>query len=257
MRKNPILLNLVENKGNSYFYKNPKIEIMKNQQNIFALFLLCAALVVSCKSDKKEKKTDEEMVVEEPEIIEEVETDVIIIDEHHFEDFPLTSHGEKVLAGTAEKDETPEVHKVKASKDLHVDLVANDYVSKDIEISEAIIPLDDTQTIVSYNKKNEQIGMFQVVADADGEIQKIAFVDKRHKDKYDVQNGMTAKEVRQLRRRLKHVMKKTDHYLYDDQSNIMYLLNITDEKGNEITEAEIDKAEVRAIIWQPKDKESK
>lgn len=232
---------------------------MKHRLNRFSLFLLCSTLfiVVSCKSEKKESKANEEIVIEEPEIIDETEIDVIIIDEHHFDDFPLTSHGEKILAGAEEKDLTPEEHKVHTTQDLHVKLVADDYVSEDVHVSEAIIPLDDTQTIVSYNKKDEQIGMFQVVADANGNIEKIAFSDKRHRDKYDVKNGMTGKEARQLRRRLKHVMKKTDHYLYDDQSNIMYLLSIQSPNGEEVTHAEIDKAEIRAIIWQSKDKEGK
>jgi hypothetical protein len=78
------------------------------------------------------------------------------------------------------------------------------------------------------------------------------FADKNHRDIYDVQAGMTAKEVKQLRKDLKHMKHKGNHYLYDDQSNIMYLLDIQYEQGDEITEAELDQAEVRTIIWKHK-----
>ncbi|MGB5171702.1 hypothetical protein [Eudoraea sp.] len=229
-----------------------------NKKKIYIGTLLMSAIfMVSCKNEKKETKIEEEVIVEEP-VVEIVEVDYLVVDEHHFDDVPMTSHGKNIIEGNVEASEpAPDNVKAHTSAELHEELIINEYVPIEIKVTEAIIPLEETQTIVAYNKKDEQVGVLQVVTDENGDISKIAFADRNHKDKYDVKNGMTAKEAKQLRRRLKHVQKKSNHYLYDDQSNIMYLLDIQDSEGDEITEAVIDQSEVRAIIWEDKSKSSK
>jgi hypothetical protein len=57
-----------------------------------------------------------------------------------------------------------------------------------------------------------------------------------------VQAGMSGKEVKKLRKELKHMVKNGQIFLYDDQSNIMYLLDAKDQ-GNEVTEEQIDTME--------------
>ena len=54
---------------------------------------------------------------------------------------------------------------------------------------------------------------------------------------------MSGKEVKKLRKELKHMVKNGQIFLYDDQSNIMYLLDAKDQKGNEVTEEQIDTME--------------
>jgi hypothetical protein len=106
--------------------------------------------------------------------------------------------------------------------------------------------------LIAYNKKDKQEAVLQVVSDENGEIEYIAFSDKHHKDIYDVQAGMTAKEAKMLRKELKHMKHKGNHYLYDDQSNIMYLLDVQDSEGNEDISAEVDQYEISAIVWKDK-----
>ena len=223
----------------------------------FVLALGALTLLASCKTDKKKTPPEEKVAVEEQPMTEitDIHADVILVDEHHFDKVPITSHGRKIIeGGEVSLEDEPKDVKVHTAEEMHAALIENEYETREVDVTRAVFTLDETETFVAYNKKDEQIGVLQLVSDGNGEISKIAFTDKNHKDTYDVQNGMTAKEARQLRRRLKHVKRKTDHYLYDDQSNIMYLLDIKDDMGNEITAAEIDKAEIRAIVWEKKDK---
>lgn len=211
----------------------------------------------ACKADKKETLPEEKVAVETQPMadVSEMEASVILVDEHHFDQVPITSHGVRIIeGGEISLEDEPQDVTVHTAEEMHSALIENEYEPQDLEVTQAVFTLDETETFVAYNKKNEEIGVLQVVTDADGEISKIAFADKNHKDTYDVQNGMTAKEAKQLRRRLKHVKRKADHYLYDDQSNIMYLLDIKDDMGNEITTVEIDKAEIRAIVWEKQSK---
>ena len=48
-------------------------------------------------------------------------------------------------------------------------------------------------------------------------------------------------------------MKKNGQvFLYDDQSNIMYLMSATDSEGDEITMADVETMEVQAVVWKDK-----
>lgn len=122
-----------------------------------------------------------------------------------------------------------------------------------IEITEVVIPITETETITAYNQKGKQKGSIQVVHDSQtGEIISVAYHDKHHKDEYDVTTGMTAKEVKKLRKELKHMQHRGKHFLYSDVSNIMYLLEVNEGHGNEYTEAEMDELVVQAIVWKDK-----
>ena len=112
--------------------------------------------------------------------------------------------------------------------------------------------------MVSYAKKGKNDAALQVVTNLQtGEVEQITFLDKNHKDVYDVQAGLTGKELRKLRREVKHMVKKGQVFLYDDQSNIMYLMDAQNMVGDEVTEADIESMEVSAIIWKDKKKHHK
>ena len=63
---------------------------------------------------------------------------------------------------------------------------------------------------------------------------------------------MTGKEVKKLRKEMKHMVKKGQVFLYDDQSNIMYLMDAQNMVGDEITAADVETMEVQSIVWKDK-----
>jgi len=143
---------------------------------------------------------------------------------------------------------------------LEADLMEQEYevLASTVEETDAIIPLEETQSMVSYAKKGKNDAALQVVTNLQtGEVEQITFLDKNHKDVYDVQAGLTGKELRKLRREVKHMVKKGQVFLYDDQSNIMYLMDAQNMVGDEVTEADIESMEVSAIIWKDKKKHHK
>lgn len=124
---------------------------------------------------------------------------------------------------------------------------------EDVTEEKAIIPLDETQTLVSYGKKGDAQATLQVVTDPDGNIESIAFTDKKHNDVYDVNTGMTAKEVKKLRKEMKHMVKKGQVFLYNDESNVMYLMSTQNNlTGEEITDEDIETMEISSIVWKDK-----
>lgn len=124
---------------------------------------------------------------------------------------------------------------------------------EDISVEEAVIPLDETQTLISFGKKGDTKAVLQVTTDPEGNIEHIVFTDKKHSDAYDVSTGMTGKEVKKLRKELKHMVKNGQVFLYDDQSNVMYLMSAQDNlTGEEMTSAEIESLEVTALVWKDK-----
>jgi len=236
-------------------------------------FLLFFAL--ACKEAKKTDPAEESMTEAaiEEEIMEETDTGPLVVNEHHFSDVPLTTHpsapkktpeGGDLAADIPSKDMgdvakvDPMDYEVHTTDVLHESLGEMEYeVEEEITVQEAIIPLDETQTLVSYNKKGKYKDSLQVISEADGTIDQIIFTHKKHKDVYDVQAGMSAKEVKKLRKELKHMVKKGQVFLYSDTSNIMYLLDVQNAEGDEIMEADIETMTVEAIIWKDKkDKKS-
>ncbi|GEM_PF-1806596 len=234
----------------------------------FAVLLIIGG--ISCSKSKKTETVAEQLPVEEVELIEE---DIWIIEEHKVNDIPITSHGKKELAeqdgvdaetidseAVAEMEEMQaEMEDVKSGElyDIYtmgvIDPMLQEEDLAQVEVVEAVIPLEETQTITAYSKKGEEIAELQVVSGgSDNEIEHIVFTDKKHTDVYDVQVGMTGKEVKNLRKELKHMVKKGQVFLYHDDSNIMYLMDAQDIEGNEIAEADIVNMEVDAIIWKDK-----
>lgn len=227
---------------------------------------------ISCKEAKKAEPTEENgtQVAIEEETFEEMDMTFLVVDEHQVDDVPLTTHPsnqpktadnedltdamesedmDKAMEANAETADY-EVHSTDVLDDA---LLAMEYeVVEDITVEEAIIPLDETQTLVSYNKKGKYKDSLQVISEADGTIDQIIFTHKKHKDVYDVQAGMTAKEVKKLRKELKHMVKKGKVFLYSDTSNIMYLLDAQNAEGDELMEADIETLTVDAIIWKDK-----
>lgn len=129
-----------------------------------------------------------------------------------------------------------------------VDLVAVDTITA----AESVVPLDEKQTAIAYNKKGKDEGELQVVSDADGNVEQVIFTHKKHHDVYNVTTGMSGKEVKKLRKDLKHMVKKGKVFLYNDDSNVMYMMDAKDTQGNEVSAAAIDDMNVQALIWKDK-----
>jgi hypothetical protein len=235
--------------------------------------LLALIIIPGCTgstNDEAEEIDYEEAVV--------VEVDYWLIDEHAMNDVPLTSKAEVkpksdskqaveadreddalIEAEALQEEEAEEIYEAEEAYDiammeeLHEDLMEAEYEAENtFVVTQAAVLLDETQTVVAYNKKGAQISAIQVVSSGDGEVEQVIFVDKKHRDVYDVQAGMSGKEVKKLRKELKHMVKKGQVFLYDDESNIMYLTDIQNMAGDEITEADIENSEVSAIVWKDK-----
>ena len=230
---------------------------------------------------------------ETPEVVEEVVVveDVWVVDEHQINDIPLTDHpsvaqkssgqsseqameaaadeaeeadleeeGEEIEI-EAELEEAAEIeaemeieYEIAKAEVIHEAMLEAEYEAMEtVEVTEVAVPLDETQTVVAYNKKNEAISSVQVYSSLEtGEVEQVVFTDKKHSDVYDVSAGLTGKEVKQLRKEMKHMVKKGQVFLYDDQSNIMYLMHAENGLGEEVTAADVETMEVQSVIWKDK-----
>jgi len=238
--------------------------------SIFMLF----AVIYGCKNTKKETTPKEEAVetVEAGVVIEE---DVWVIDEHQINDIPVTSKAksvqkpaDEILAAKIAKEKAVEMeeaeieeaeieeaeYEIYTRESIDAAMEEQAYEATEVvEVTEAVVPVDETQTVVSYNKKGKAQASFQVISSGpDNEIEQIIFTDKKHKDVYDVKAGMSGKDVKKLRREMKHMVKKGKVFLYDDQSNVMYLMDAKDMAGDEVTAADVENMDVQAIIWKDK-----
>lgn len=176
---------------------------IKNLLLAIVLVVVNGALISSCKNTKKsEAETETVVVVEEPVVIEIA--DVWVIDEHQINDVPVTSKAtEKAEEHKAEAEAIEEVaYDIATIEEIHENLVALDYEAHQIvEVEEYVIPIDETQTIVSYNSKGKEKGELQVISSGpDNEVEQIIFTDKKHKDVYEISPGMSGKEVKKIRR---------------------------------------------------------
>ncbi len=231
---------------------------------IFGGLLVISAACGNLKNDSttEEAATDEVAVA----VIEEV----WVIEEHQYNDIPLTSKAENKApqesARKEEKEATAEEetvadamleqdYEIATQTSFEEDLIEQEYeeLESTVVVTEVVIPLEETQTLVSYAKKDKNDAVIQVISNLQtGEIEQIIFVDAKHQDVYDVQAGLTGKEVKRLRKEVKHMVKKGQVFLYDDQSNIMYLMDAQNMVGDEVTVAEVETMEVQAIIWKDK-----
>ena len=232
-----------------------------------SLVLLSLLLAFACTSKKSDETASDG---------EEVEmVSVLLIGEDHINNKPLKKK-KSTSAVSESTDATDEAAAEAAQEEVaeavegleEVEAVEDYLTMEDVEaalyeqememmsevtVTEAVIPLDETQTIAAFTEKGKEKGTVQVVSDLQtGEIDHIAFTHKNHKDVYDISAGMTAHEAKKLRKELKHMVKDGNVFLYDDQSNIMYLLDAQDMAGDEITEADVDTMEIQAVIWKDK-----
>ena len=231
------------------------------------------SMIYGCSNNKskEEGKAPEVVAVD---VVEEI----WIIDEHEYNDIPLTSLAEdpsekessvvpaespekeaqsaaEEVEIEAEEELLEEAYTIAAIDALEEDLIEQEYeaLESTIAVTEIAIPLEETQTLVSYAKKDKNDAAIQVVTNLQtGEVEQITFVDKKHRDVYDVQAGLTGKEVKKLRKEMKHMVKKGQVFLYDDQSNIMYLMDAQNMVGDEITAADVETMEVQSIVWKDK-----
>lgn len=108
---------------------------------------------------------------EEPvDIVEVVEIDVCVIDEHQISDVPITTKApvakesakkEQEAEEVEEKIETEEIleevaYDIYTMEVVHAALEEQAYEATQIvDVTEVIIPIDETQTVVAYNKKEK------------------------------------------------------------------------------------------------------
>jgi hypothetical protein len=114
------------------------------------------------------------------------------------------------------------------------------------------IPTESDQTLMAFDKDANFEGQVQVVSSNEtGEVTSIVFTGKHHVDEYNVSAGLTGKEARQLRRELKHMTKDGRIFLYEEGSNITYLMDSKDlVTGEEITQDDINNMVIEGVIWQ-------
>ena len=257
------------------------------KSNIFRISGLISAVAmafvfVGCNQPAgSEAAKESENKPEVVEVEEEQTSHAWVVKEHHVNNIPVTSKGKKG-AGSAEDEDPSEGDPMKARErstldrqaeiddhyeittheELRTSLSESNYIAmNEITITETVIPLGETHTVVSYSGKGKVKDTLQVVADQNGEVQHIVFTHKHHKDEYDVENGMTAKEVKTLRKDMKHMVKHGKVFLYTEDSNIMYVLEASNASGDEVVETHIDHVEneediddmtVQAIVWKDK-----
>jgi hypothetical protein len=237
------------------------------------LFMLTAAFLFAfslsgCKQKKKAAEEQKKELAQDNKILEE---DIWVIDEYQINDIPVMKPLKQKAPGAKEKKAAPEgstrekttsappaqaqkmdEFEVISKDELHSLFMDKGYEAREIEIAVAQIPLEDTQTLIAYTKKGKEKDAVQVVSSGDdGSVDQIIFTDKKAKDVYNVGVGMTGKEVKKLRRNLKKMERDGKVFLYDDTSNILYLMQAKDDAGNEVKGAELDSMSVQAIIWKP------
>ncbi|TNF43059.1 MAG: hypothetical protein EP311_04010 [Cytophagales bacterium] len=216
----------------------------------------------SCNPKPTEVEVIETPVVEEI-IIEEI---IWVVDEHHINETPVTTHPSakprikkdpttKALTKDVEvtHEELPFTPKPSSEVILAVSSTPEVEPVSVVAQEELIIPLDETQTVQSFGKRGQSTGAVQVVTNSStGEIDHIIFEDKHHKDYYDVQAGMSVKDVKKLRKEMKHMAHKGKVFFYSDDSNIMYLLDTKYSDGSEVLEEDIEESFVSAVVWKDK-----
>ena len=207
--------------------------------------LVFALTTISCDNNAKKTSNENEKlevdVVETPVI---AETIWIIDEDQVCNTVPLTT-----LDGEME-------YEMLESEDIHEALSAEcEPITEELTV--AAIPIGETETVVAYNKKGKNKGEIQVVSSANGDIEQIVFTKGKHKDVYDVETGLSGKEVRKLRREMKHMIKKGQVFMYTESSNVMYLMDDAIVSGDEVVAEEItiedvEQMNVEAIIWKDK-----
>ena len=156
---------------------------------------------------------------ESAEVVMVVEEYIWIIDEHKINDIPMTTMAETQEIARQDLDEQIQQETEAAEEELEskvqesigeeaaemaeVDMIEEaaeeaayeiltmaamaDYMAEleyeaqnTVMVTEAIIPLEETQTLVAYNKKGKELSEVQVVSAPDGEVEQVIFTDKKH-----------------------------------------------------------------------------
>ena len=246
-----------------------------NKHAIVAITL--GMTIISCGSPETSEAEDIVIVEEEPiietEVIVEEPVSEWVITETNANEIELKSPVKETTEIAAEpnevveeeiveeiqeeqlEEELEEMYEVITIEALNEALAEEEYeeMESTYVVEEMEIPLEEDQTLISYGKKGDAQAVLHVVSTGpNNEIQQIIFSNKNHTDEYNVQAGMTGKEVRKLRREVKHMVHKGQVFLYDDDSNIMYLMDAQNMVGDEITDGDIESMEVMAVIWKDK-----
>ncbi len=220
--------------------------------------LLCAVAVSAnaCKNTAKDKEkeqtTAELSAVSEP---------VVVVTEEAVYGAPVPAPVVKEADTKPEKStkqkETKKVTPKISCNELKKSLAtANITPTKTVDttfFSFSTAPINSTQTITSYEKNGTEV--LKVVSDpTDPDIvDYIIFTDKKgNVDFYGVSFGLSTKEAKELRKELKHFVKKGKVFLYTDDSNILYELDGLASDGKAVTEDYIDSLHVSSIIWKDK-----
>lgn len=232
-----------------------------------ALFLLgttaCSGPETSAETESQDNMATESMteeVAEEPvaDFEEENKTsfDRIVVYEDGMTHQPALEEGDERT--TEERNEDSEYMRLYNERFLpqagDVDGFMNTcaFQPTDVEMTVAAIPMEESQKIAAYNKKGKFEGEVQVVSkSASGEIDHIVFTGKHHVDQYNVSAGLTGKEARKLRKELKHMAHKGQVFLYQEESNVMYVMDAKDNvSGDEVTMEEVDSMTITAVVWK-------
>ncbi len=253
----------------------------KLKSNIYSIVLLAAVLgIAACASpeannadatlegaDTTSVEVVEEMLEEAPvddvepnltfEIANMSDQDRIIIYEDGMTHQPAPKEGENKTAEERNKDsqflKLYNERFLPQASDLDGFMISRDFEQLEVvETTVLAIPMEETQTVIAFNKKDKFEGQVQVVsASSTGEVAHIVFTGKHHVDKYNVSAGLTGHEARKLRRELKHMAHQGQVFLYVDESNIMYLMDSKNlATGEEVTEADVDSMIISAVIWK-------
>ena len=141
-----------------------------SQRVLFAAVFPISILFASCGSGDK---TNEEQATQ-PEVVVVVEDDIWIVEEYEINDLPITSQSPITAEKPIQKAPAAETDKAEASaeeaaadmQEEEYDIATLDYLSAmaaeqdylaetTVEVTEMVIPLEETQTIVSFSKKGK------------------------------------------------------------------------------------------------------
>ncbi len=231
-----------------------------------SIFGACAAVVFlsACSSNEPKEEVVVEEVVAEP--VEEEVHEAWVVHETGFGDVslhndepapePVESEEASAEASEVEPMETKTTPAPISHDEFKERIKPATYIAGEpleVEIALATVPISETETITAYNSHGKEKGTIEVVHDSrTGEIVSVAYTHKGHRDQYDISPGMSAKDVKHIRKDLKHMKHRGEHFLYSDVSNIMYVLDVSDNKGHEMTEIDFEQVEVDAIVWKDK-----
>lgn len=223
---------------------------------------------VSCGNETAEKTEEVEIetIPAEAPVVEEVtvvEMDLIMVHEDGF------SHQHAAEIAEAKKHEGHDHGDDGHAKPQKVKLTNNGAAAKTADITSYMqsrsftpvkvedtevlaLPTEEDQTLMAFDKDANFEGQVHVVSSNEtGEVTSIVFTGKHHVDEYNVSAGLTGKEARQLRKDLKHMTKNGRIFLYEEGSNITYLMDSKDlVTGEEITQDDINNMVIEGVIWQ-------